>query len=147
MVSGMTCKCSIIMPVRNGAPYIKRAVQSVLEQSFLDWNLIIVNDASTDATEEAVSEFLPDNQIRYISCAKRVGVSKARNIGLDNASGHYVIFMDCDDRLTKDSVKNRVDEMNKHAAELGFFGSAIRRGNDIAVKRPHPGGVTHQESL
>lgn len=146
-MSGMTCKCSLIMPVRNGAPYIKRAVQSVLEQSFSDWNLIIVNDASTDATEEAVSEFLKDDRIRYISCARQVGVSRARNIGLDNASGHYVVFLDCDDRLMKDSVKNRVDEMDKHAAEFGFFGVAIRNGNNVAVKQPQPGGGARQENL
>lgn len=129
-------KCSIIMPVKNGSQYIENSVQSVLAQDFSDWELIIVNDASTDATQEQVRRFLSDTRIRYISCAQSVGVSRARNIGLEEAKGNYAIFLDCDDCLLEDSVKNRIDELEEHRAEFGFFRSFRCKDNVTYEKIP-----------
>lgn len=127
-------KCSVIMPVKNGFQYIEKSIQSVLEQSFSDWELIIVNDASTDRTEEVVQKFLADKRIRYISCTQSVGVGMARNIGLDEVKGRYVIFLDCDDCLLEDSIKNRIEEIKEYSADFGYFGSFFRKGKEIKEK-------------
>ena len=86
---------SIIMPVYNKEKYIKRSIQSILNQTFTDFELIIVNDGSTDHSLE-ICESFHDSRITIISVING-GVSKARNIGLDNAKGEYITFIDSDD--------------------------------------------------
>ncbi|MFO7611420.1 MAG: glycosyltransferase family 2 protein [Clostridia bacterium] len=88
---------SIIMPVFNGAGYIKAAVESVLEQTFGGFELIVVDDGSTDGTADAVLEMAnADDRLRYLHQDNK-GVSAARNHGLINSTGKYIAFLDCDD--------------------------------------------------
>jgi glycosyltransferase involved in cell wall biosynthesis len=87
---------SVIMPAYNVGPYIATAIDSVLAQSFHNWELIIVNDASTDDTE-AVIQGYSDPRIRYISSTKLGKPSKVRNVGLSLARGEFVTFLDSDD--------------------------------------------------
>lgn len=101
---------SIITPAYNAARYLPQAVASVLEQSFQDWELIIINDGSTDATRDYL-DTLTDPRIRVIH-QENGGVSRARNAGLECARGAFVTFMDADDALPRESL----------AARLAFFG-------------------------
>lgn len=86
---------SIIMPVYNKEKYVRKSIQSILDQTFTDFELIIVNDGSTDHSLE-ICESFHDSRITIISVTNG-GVSKARNIGLDNAKGEYITFIDSDD--------------------------------------------------
>ena len=92
------CKVSIIMPVYNKEKYIKKAIQSVLAQTMQDWELLIIDDGSTDTSFEICSSF-KDERIKAVH-VENGGVSSARNIGLDMAKGEYVTFVDGDDTIS-----------------------------------------------
>jgi len=86
---------SIILPVFNGEKFIKKAIESVLNQSLNDFELIIINDGSTDSTADIINSF-EDNRIRIIN-QNNEGPGNARNNGLKIASGDYIMFLDADD--------------------------------------------------
>ncbi len=93
----MPCEIvSIIMPSYNAARYIRHSVDSVLSQSFDDWRLYIVDDASTDDTANLVAD-IHDDRIEYIQLKDNGGVANARNIGIQSAKGKYIAFLDSDD--------------------------------------------------
>ncbi len=87
---------SIILPVYNGEKFIKTAIESVLAQKFTSWELIIINDGSTDNTMEVISKYCDNPKIKIIS-QENGGVSSARNAGMENASYDYFAFIDADD--------------------------------------------------
>lgn len=91
----MTPRVNIIMPVYNGVRFIAQAINSVLAQDFQDWELMVVNDGSTDGTAEVLASFA-DARIRVISQANG-GEAAARNRALDAINGEYVAFLDADD--------------------------------------------------
>ena len=97
------CKVSIIMPVYNKEKYIRRAIGSILSQTFLEWELIIVDDGSTDASYSICREYT-DTRIQ-IYHVENGGVSRARNTGLTYAKGEYVTFMDSDDYISEDYLE------------------------------------------
>ena len=88
---------SVIIPVFNGVRFISDAIKSVQAQTCSDFEIIVVDDGSTDKTGDVVRELASeDKRIRYIY-KENGGVSSARNTGLEHASGEYVSFLDCDD--------------------------------------------------
>jgi len=89
---------SIITPAFNTEKYIGETIKSVQNQTFRDWELIIVDDCSTDNTIDVALSFAKlDNRIRVIKAISNGGVAKARNLGLENAKGEYIAFVDSDD--------------------------------------------------
>ena len=101
-------KASVLIPVYNGAPFIKEAVESILNQSFTDFELILLNDASPDNSEEIIKIF-KDARIRYYRNEKNLGISASRNKLMTLARGEYLIVMDDDDI----SLPNRLEEQIK----------------------------------
>ena len=91
----MKPKFSIIIPLYNKAPYIRKALESVAAQTFTDWECIIVNDGSTDNSMERIRG-LEDERIRVIS-QTNMGVAAARNNGVAASAGEYICFLDADD--------------------------------------------------
>jgi glycosyltransferase involved in cell wall biosynthesis len=96
---------TVIMPAFNAAPYIRCAIDSVLDQTWQEWELIVINDGSRDDTA-AIARSYADARIRLLEQPNR-GVSSARNRGLDEARGQYVAFLDADDRLPPGSLEAR----------------------------------------
>ena len=88
---------SIIMPSYNTAEYIAESIQSVLSQSYTDWELIVVDDCSTDNTDEVVDKFLLDERIRYLKNDVNSGAAVSRNRALREARGKWIAFLDSDD--------------------------------------------------
>ena len=87
---------SIITPAFNTEMYIGETIRSIQAQTFKDWELIIVDDCSTDNTIDVVSSFAEfDDRIRLIKAISNGGVAKARNLGLENAKGEYIAFLWC----------------------------------------------------
>ncbi len=86
---------SVIMPAYNAEKYISKSIQSVLEQTYQNWQLIIVNDGSKDDTSSIIKCF-DDKRIRLIE-QENSGVSKARNTGIEYSDGEYIAFLDSDD--------------------------------------------------
>lgn len=92
-------KVSIVVPAYNTEKYIKRCVDSILNQTFKDFEIIIVNDGSTDNTSRIISGYI-DDRVRCID-KKNGGVGSARNTGLQSAQGEYVTFVDSDDYINE----------------------------------------------
>jgi glycosyltransferase involved in cell wall biosynthesis len=99
---------SIIIPTYNRAKLLPNAIESVLAQSYDHWELIIVDDGSTDETSEVVDKYLHDERIRYLWQENR-GRSSARNIGTQNATGAYLCYLDDDDFF----LPNHLETINR----------------------------------
>lgn len=98
---------SIVMPVYNGARYVRSAVESVINQTYSAWELIVINDGSTDTTEAIVKE-IQDPRIKYFF-QKNQGVSSARNAGILRAAGEFLCCLDADDELPPQSLASRLN--------------------------------------
>ena len=95
-------KISIIIPVYNGEKYIKRCLNSIINQSYKDIEVIVVNDGSTDNSESIINDFVSKNtNFKYIK-KDNGGLSDARNYGVKNATGDYICFVDVDDYISDD---------------------------------------------
>lgn len=101
-------KVSVVIPTYNRAHLVGRAIGSVLDQTYQDFELIIVDDGSTDNTEEVVKRF-DDKRIKYIKHAKNKGGSAARNTGIKEAKGEYVAFLDSDDEWLPEKLKAEIN--------------------------------------
>ena len=100
---------SIIVPCYNQAQFLPEALQSVLEQTYENWECIVVNDGSPDSTHEVAQEWLAkDNRFKYIQ-KENGGLSSARNAGLNIAKGEYIQFLDCDDVIHKLKLKESLE--------------------------------------
>jgi len=87
-------KVSVVIPAYNAMPYLPETLESVLRQTYHDFEVVVVNDGSSDNTEEWVSQIL-DPRLKLISQANQ-GLAGARNTGIVNASGEYIAFLDAD---------------------------------------------------
>lgn len=96
---------SIITPFYQAEKYLETAIRSVLNQTHENWELLLINDGSTDLSKEIVQSF-SDSRIRYFEQENK-GVSAARNVGLKNLTGEYFCFLDADDFLTENSLQTR----------------------------------------
>ena len=102
-------RISIIMPVHNQNRYIADAIQSVIHQTYIEWELIIVDDGSTDSTADIIAQF-DDPRIRYIYQTNQ-GASEARNTGIRASSGQYLAFLDADDLYHPKKLQAQIDHL------------------------------------
>lgn len=108
-------KVSIVMPSYNRADFLPRAIDSVLNQTFQDYELVIVDDGSTDGTKQVLKEYqAKSNKIRVITHKVNRGVSAARNTGNENARGKYIAVLDSDDFFYPNYLENVVPFMEKN---------------------------------
>lgn len=117
---------SIIMPAYNAGSYISEAIQSILNQSYPEFELIIINDGSKDHTEEIIQSFA-EPRIRFYSQENK-GVSAARNVGLQYMKGNYFCFLDADDVLPASSLENRLTEFQQDE-EISFVDGQVEYFN------------------
>ncbi len=115
----MSPKVSIIIPAYNVAPYIAECLLSVLEQTFSAWEAIVIDDGSTDETVAIVKEFA-DERIRLIE-QENAGLSATRNRGIREAKGEFVLCLDSDDRLHKDTLQTCYEIAQKQQVEAVTF--------------------------
>ena len=104
---------SIIMPTYNCAKFIGKTIESVIAQTYENWELIIVDDCSNDNTEEVVSKY-KDNRIKYHRLKNNSGAAVARTEAMKKASGSYMAFLDSDDLWKKDKLEKQLEFMNKN---------------------------------
>ena len=104
---------SIIMPTYNCAKFIGKTIESVIAQTYENWELIIIDDCSKDNTEEVVSEY-KDNRIKYHRLENNSGAAVARTEAMKKASGRYMAFLDSDDLWKKDKLEKQLEFMNKN---------------------------------
>jgi len=117
-----TPQISVIVPVYDVEGYLRACLDSVLHQSFTDFELIAVEDCSTDSSPRILAEIAAsDPRIKVISLAENGGLGNARNVGLDAARGRYVLFVDSDDWLEDDALRLVHERAEATAADLVMF--------------------------
>lgn len=110
-------KISIVIPVYNTEKYIERCIESVLQQKYENKEIIVVNDGSTDKTEEKINKY--KEQIKYIKKANG-GLSDARNVGIANATGKYIMFIDSDDYIEEDLLSKLKPYIDKNIEMIKY---------------------------
>ena len=118
----MNHKISVIIPVYNVEDYLSKCLQSVINQTYTNLEIILVDDGSTDNSGEICDEFSEnDNRIKVIH-QKNTGVSQARKIGIDVADGKYIGFVDADDWIEPDMYETLINKMkNSDIIMSGLF--------------------------
>lgn len=110
---------SIIIPVYNAGKYLETTISSVLNQSFTNWELVAVDDASTDDSRKILNKFAEaDTRIHAIYLSENRGVSNARNVGLSNASGDYICWLDADDFYDSEFLKVMIDVVLSYDCDI-----------------------------
>ena len=126
-------RVSVIMPVYNGARFIKDSILSILNQTYTDWELIIVNDGSTDKTADIIDKYArSEPRIRVFHLDKNQGVSAASNFAVEQSTGEYITRLDSDDIAFPERLQVQVDFMDNHP-DIDLAGSYF--------KAFHPGGT------
>lgn len=111
---------SVIIPTYNRAHLLPRAIKSVLNQTFQDFEVIVVDDGSMDNTEEVVKKFQKqDKRVRYIKHEGNKGGSAARNSGIKNAKGKYIAFLDSDDEWLPTKLEKQIELFRKRCNSVG----------------------------
>jgi len=112
---------TVLMPVYNGEKYLKESIESILTQTYTDFEFLIINDGSTDSSKFIVSSY-NDTRIRYIEKEKNTGIVDTLNYGLDLASGKYIARMDCDDISLPVRLEKQVIFMDNNP-DVGISGT------------------------
>lgn len=130
------CCISIITPTFNREKSIENTIKSVLNQTFTDWEMLIIDDLSTDKTSDIVKSFTKiDSRIKlFIRDRLPKGAPTCRNIGIKNASGKYIIFLDSDDILLPHCLDQRYNFIKQNPKlKVAIFPIACKSGNDISI--------------
>jgi glycosyltransferase involved in cell wall biosynthesis len=138
---------SVVIPTYNTSNFLIKAIQSVINQTYKNWELIIVDDGSTDQTRQIVEEFQKkDSRIKYFFQNNK-GQGAARNLGIKNASGNYIAFLDSDDEFFENKLERVISHFEKDK-NIGFiYTDAIIIGDYLYKKRrseivtPYSGGI------
>lgn len=121
-------KVSIIMPTYNAENYLRRSITSVLNQTYINWELYIVDDGSRDRSIELCKQFEKGDHRIHLLENEHGGTAKARNAALDRIDGDYVAFLDSDDAYHPDFIKYMIRAIQKSKASIAMCG--IMRGTD-----------------
>lgn len=120
---------SIITPTFNSAKYIAETIKSVQNQTYQDWEWIIIDDGSFDETEIIVNSLKEkDNRIQFYKLEKNSGPAIARNTGIEKAKGNYMTFLDADDIWFPNFIENSIATINK--TNVSFVFSSYKRSNE-----------------
>ena len=140
---------SIIMAAYNAEKTIEQAINSVLSQTYPDFELLVVNDCSTDKTAMLAEAIVKDDRVRLISNEKNSGVSYTRKHGLEEASGEWVAILDSDDAWAPEKLEKQIKLQKKTNADLLFTGSAFMDadGKPIDWYLAAPAEVTYRQLL
>lgn len=130
------CTVSVIIPAYNPGQALRKCLESVMKQTFKDIEIIVVNDGSTDSTDEICQELSSkDNRIVYIS-QENAGVSAARNRGIIQSRGEYICFVDSDDYVDADYVSCMVDGVMQSDADIVIQGlKQIKDGQVLSIEK------------
>ena len=127
----MTPRVTVLMPVYNGAKYLKEAIDSILSQSYADFEFLIINDGSTDHSLEIIKSY-SDNRIHLINNDENIGVARSLNKGIQLARGEFIVRMDADDISLPNRIMRQVEYMDKNLG-IGISGTWLKHiiQNDI----------------
>lgn len=133
----MSPKVSIIIPIYNRVNLVTETIDSILVQSYQNWECILVDDGSTDGTIEALKNYArKDLRLHMLSRPKerKKGANACRNIGLENAKGDYVIFFDSDDLMTPNHIEFKLSKMVGSGSDFIITKSSYMDGDNSGLK-------------
>lgn len=132
-------RISVVIPTYNRTDFLPKDMQSVLNQTYRDWEMIIVDDGSIDKTEEVVKGY-KESRIRYITHKYNLGLSAARNTGIKNSRGKYIAFLDSDDEWFPEKISCQMNIFQKEDSKCGVVctGGYKIKGNQIMSKKSVP---------
>jgi len=142
---------SIIIPAYNYAHFIVETLENILEQSYTNWECIIVDDGSTDNTHQVVHNFIsqhPNDKFQYLKIANG-GIAVARTAGINKSKGKYIQFLDADDLISAEKLNVQVKHLEERDVALVFSASRFFRmidGKQVLQER-YPEGFLSHESL
>lgn len=128
------------MSAHNAEKYLSEAIESILNQTFSDFEFIIIDDASTDGTKKIIEEYtIKDARIKLISNPTNLGLTKSLNIGLEQAQGEYIARLDADDLSEPERLQKQYDFMEAHS-EYALIGSWVKiigeNGENLTERKP-----------
>lgn len=137
-------KVSVIIPTFNRAKLIKRSIQSVLDQTYQDFEVIIVDDGSTDDTKSVIESF-KNPRIKYISHDINKGPSAARNAGIKNAKGKYIAFQDSDDEWLPEKLEKQMECFDTVSPRVSIVYCGLWRKKDKNISLIPPPSVSPKD--
>jgi len=138
---------SVIIPTHNRPQYVAKAIQSVLDQTFQDFEIIVVDDGLKQRAKDAVSAFL-DPRIRYIAHDENKGCAAAKNTGAREAKGKYIAILDDDDEFLPNKLEAQVKAMENTNDEVGFsFTASVEHFDNREYVSPVPDGTGDYHEL
>lgn len=141
---------SIVVPVYNASAFIEATIDAVQAQTYIEWELLLVNDCSLDNSCELIqSKIEKDNRIKLIHQETNKGAAMARNKGVCEANGRYICFLDSDDIWNKNKLRKQIDFMNEKSAAFSFTGYefADEFGNGLGKIVSVPEKITYEQAL
>ncbi len=136
---------SVIVPVYNVETYLRKCIDSILSQSYKDFELLLINDGSVDRSGVICDEYaLLDSRVRVFH-KDNGGVSSARNLGLDNAKGKWIAFVDSDDMVKDLYLLNMISHANKYKVDLVISYAEIQFLNGRKVKEKYPSNLVEDD--
>jgi glycosyltransferase involved in cell wall biosynthesis len=127
---------SVIMPAFNAEKFIRESIDSVIQQNYTDWELIIVDDGSTDSTQEIILEYVhSDSRIKYFFQENGMQ-GKARNLGISKSRGEFIAFLDSDDLWLEQKLEKQVAVLDEQTVDLVFSDGFRFKSKDPQIKYP-----------
>lgn len=141
---------SVVMPAYNAAEYIEEAVMSVRNQTWEYWELLVIDDGSTDTTSQIMEKMAAeDSRISYIKNEENMGVARTRNRGMDLCKGDYIAFLDSDDIWHPEKLEKQIKCMEENRADLSYTSYALIncKGEKIKADYIVPKIISFEELL
>ena len=131
-------KITVVVPIYNAEQYLERCLKSIVEQTYENLEIILVNDGSSDKSLEICERFKANDERITIINKENGGVSSARNRGIEAATGKYIIFIDADDYIEKDMFAILEDDLIKNKVDISICGfrTVDANGNILSVSQP-----------
>lgn len=121
------CNVSVVIPIYNQEKCLKRAIESVIAQTYKRWELILIDDGSTDRSEEICNQYVEQFDTIRLYKKKNGGASSARNRGIEEAKGKYILFLDGDDYIEKETINSLVKRIEEEQSDVVLFAMQIDR--------------------
>ncbi len=140
---------SIVVPVFNAEKYLAETIQTILNQTYKNWELLLVNDYSTDNSKSIAKPYLKDKRISWVDLEKNSGAAISRNKGIELARGEYIAFIDADDLWKKDKLEKQLLFMQKNNCAFSFtsYEFADENGKPNGKKAIVPNRLSYKQAL
>ena len=125
-------KFSVIVPIYNVEEYLERCIDSILQQTFEDYEVLLVNDGSLDGCADICKKYLANDKVRYFE-KENGGLGDARNYGIDRSQGEFLVFVDSDDYIEKEMLEYISTAIDKYSSDVIIFNQAIVNMDDELI--------------